>query len=961
MAPSPTQMIRYWKPWRIAGSCIWLLTLILTACLQGQGAVIPVLVLLVAGIPLFLDKLALHAGIAVVLLTSVVSLYQPPALWDVISDLDNRVRDSFFKLRGPLAPSKDVIVVDIDRKSVEAIGQWPWPRTEVANAIRNMMADGAKVIGFDIVFAEPDRLSIKDWLARIETMGGQVTLPQEGSQRYLSGSAVKNIILKDWQRTLKRRDPSFDFDNSDSETVARYLDYQKERWEERQEVFARRAERAGISYEPLPFPKLDDPLGHMAEGSRELFYLGFQGSRQDMLRQGANLVLDNDEELGKAFALGPVVAGGLFITETSAGSRIAAYRRRESNEETAGMVVSAAFNDGIDEHFPYLREALEQVNNVGSVQALAHHQGMFNVVPDRSGAVRQYSMLMKAPVFLSTLVPKQGTEELSGLAVLDPNNYENKIVSHTYTYPSLALEMLRAANGYDAVTPVKHGRQRGLELSRNRGFSYDGANTTASTDPCFIPLDKKGEMRINFLGYGGPWQPESQHGPEHFFDYVSLSDVLFHRFDPGTFHDKYVLVGSSDPTLSDHVGSPYRAAFPGLEVHATVLDNLLKERSIRDLGGFSRAFTFLLILLGGALLAILVAYAAPLLGVVATFAFLIGLPTLSFLAFSRYGLAIDFVYPWLSGAFLTAVGMMTNFFVEGRDRRFVATQFAKMVSPDILSRLQQDPQGISFKGQRCDVTVMFIDLEGFTTMSEKLEATRLVELINAYLNPVSELIMRNHGFIDKFIGDAVMACWGVPYPDQQHAIQACRTALDQQDLIRKLSPDFEKTYGVELHCRTGIASGEVCAAFMGSDDRKSYTVVGDAVNLSARIEPACKDYGVKILVAEDSYQVAKDEFEFRKLDFLVVKGKSIPVAIYELVGHKGSLSPQEKLDIVHYEEALHLHQERQWKEALDKLEELLTSDPDNVAASSLKQRIHEYQVTPPPEAWQGEFIRSRKD
>jgi len=990
---------RYWSQWRMLAVIVWLSLLFLIPFFlekfhliqEGMGFV-SFFSLLVMGVGIFLDKLSVRIGIAVVIILAMGSIYRPESLSEVIDDLDFQAQDVFFQIRGPKKPSGQVVIVDIDNKSLEAFGQWPWPRAEIAQVIRTLKEDGARVIGFDIVFAEPDRLSLKDWVSRLRNMGigvrsphnaGESTLSEEFKGFNLSSSMVKQIVLKDWEKRLTRMDstfyvePGIPDDLYEQRIISGYQSFAKMLWEEEENTNVLRAARAGLVYRPRPYLESQRPLLEMTRASREMFYLTHRLGNRSFLADGGRVIVDNDYELGMAIRDTKAVAGGLFIIENSAGARLSSFRKSEALRETQGMVVSAGIV-GANEVFPGMRKALQQVVNVPAIQSMCYHQGTFNITPDQSGTARYYTMLMDAPIFQESLVLKPGKESLDGEALLDPNNYEVKIISHTITYPSIALEMIRAANGYDEVVPGFLNRKRGLFLRRIQGFHYGNApdlnlgagkrvqyyskDIFANILPQerFIPLDFRGDFLINYLGYGGRWQPEYQYGPEYYIPYFSLADVVKKTFTSGSFKDKYVLIGSSDPTLSDLIGSPFRPAFPGMEVHATVLDNLIKGDYLVEYEHWEVLFTFFGILLGGAALVVLIAYARMWVAMLATLVVLVGLPIFSYFALSQGHTAIHFVYPWNCMVLLSAVTVLVNFFVEGRDRRFVVAQFSKMVSPQVLQKLRDDPKSVALGGQRSVVSVLFSDIKGFTTISEALDPKKLVELLNDYFTPMTDIILSHDGFIDKFIGDAIMGCWGVPLADKDHAIKACRAACEQQRVLVGVAKSIKQHYDVDISVRIGIASGEVSAAMMGSESRKSFTVMGDIVNLGARLEPACGDYGVKILMSESTYEFVKDDFETRCVDKLVVKGKTVPAPIYELLGEKGMVSA-ELLEVVrHYTKALELHWDRQWQAALDALEEAKAVIADDHPSEVLAQRIRSYMETPPPPQWNGAYVKTTK-
>jgi adenylate cyclase len=221
--------------------------------------------------------------------------------------------------------------------------------------------------------------------------------------------------------------------------------------------------------------------------------------------------------------------------------------------------------------------------------------------------------------------------------------------------------------------------------------------------------------------------------------------------------------------------------------------------------------------------------------------------------------------------------------------------------------------------------------------------------------------MSSEGYVAKYEGDAIMAEWGVPYPNPDHAKLACWAALDQQQLLAELRPKFQEEFGIDVHVRMGLNSGTVSAGNMGAANRFSYTVMGDAVNQAARFEPANKDYDTLIMMGETTYQLAKDHVEARLLDKLIVKGKTVPIQIYELVAKKGEISEDKRRVLELYDKALIGHWERDWEGALALLNEALEIIPDDGPSKALIERVESYQESPPPDSWQGEFVRASKD
>lgn len=315
-------------------------------------------------------------------------------------------------------------------------------------------------------------------------------------------------------------------------------------------------------------------------------------------------------------------------------------------------------------------------------------------------------------------------------------------------------------------------------------------------------------------------------------------------------------------------------------------------------------------------------------------------------------LSIMVIYPVLT---------MIRYWQEELQKRHVRDMFGTMVSRDVLSFLESNPESFSLSGQKREATMFFSDVAGFTTISESLAPERLSELLNRYLSPMTEIIMAHKGYVDKYEGDAIMAEWGVPFPMKDHAVQACFAALEQQAALDEIRPLLEEEFGHALYVRMGLNSGIVTAGNMGSNRQFQYTVMGDAVNQAARYEPANKEYGTRIMMGESTYLMAKHAVEARLLDKIVVKGKTEPIRVYELLAKKGELSEDKTRVVALYEEALQLHWQRNWDAAICALDQALALDPADQPCSRIRARLEHYRADPPPDGWMGEYVRMTKD
>jgi len=254
------------------------------------------------------------------------------------------------------------------------------------------------------------------------------------------------------------------------------------------------------------------------------------------------------------------------------------------------------------------------------------------------------------------------------------------------------------------------------------------------------------------------------------------------------------------------------------------------------------------------------------------------------------------------------------------------------------------------------VTILFADIRGFTSYSERNDPEQVVETINRYYEHITRIIRENEGIVDKYEGDAIMAFWGAPLPQADHARRACLAALDCQVELEKLREEFQQQGRPALFARIGLNSGEMIVGNMGSRERFDYTVLGDEVNLGSRLEGANKQYGTNIMVSERTYRLAEDDVDVRELDLIRVKGKDRPVKVYELSGRKNQLSPDRLKEKDLFERGLLAYRAARWKEAMTYFERLPEDPPSQVFLS----RCRAYEQTPPSDEWDGVFVMMTK-
>jgi class 3 adenylate cyclase len=303
---------------------------------------------------------------------------------------------------------------------------------------------------------------------------------------------------------------------------------------------------------------------------------------------------------------------------------------------------------------------------------------------------------------------------------------------------------------------------------------------------------------------------------------------------------------------------------------------------------------------------------------------------------------------------------------ELRLKERIKATFGKYVDPRIVEDLLKQPEAVSMTGERRVVTVFFSDIEGFTSIGESLTPSALVAVINKYFTVMSEPIIRNGGIIDKFIGDGIMAFWAPPFvPAQEHATRACLAALEQLDVLAEFQKTIPDLVGVrsvvpQVRFRIGLATGDVVIGNIGSENFKGYTVMGDTVNLSSRLESGGKQYGVRILISEQTYQMASDAIEVRELDSIRVTGKTVPARVYELLARRGGLDPTRTSLRDRYQEGLAHYRAQQWEAAERAFAQCLAIDSADVPSRLFAERVAQFRLSAPPQPWDGVWSLKHK-
>ncbi|HME12001.1 MAG TPA: adenylate/guanylate cyclase domain-containing protein [Candidatus Acidoferrum sp.] len=452
------------------------------------------------------------------------------------------------------------------------------------------------------------------------------------------------------------------------------------------------------------------------------------------------------------------------------------------------------------------------------------------------------------------------------------------------------------------------------------------------------------------------------HGPAYTYPHYSMADVVQGKLPAEKFHGKIVLVGATATGIGDVRSTPYSdTAYPGVEIHANVIDNLLHGNFLKR-GAKQQLLDAIMILCLGLPLGIFLALAPP------RFMWL-GLGVLAPLLWIDYR---AFLFGWWLNFSIPAMTITSNVLlvslyralVEEKEKRKVRSAFGQYLSPEVIRRLLLNPQLV--EPRKTEISVMFSDIRGFTTISEQLDAQELALFLNEYLSDMTGIVFKYAGTLDKYIGDAVMAFWGAPFEVEAHAVKACESALEMMTRVREMQQKWEAQGRPHLDIGIGINTGNASVGNMGSVLRYGYTALGDTVNLSSRLEGLNKDYGTHIIINETTYAaIAHANYLIRELDLIRVKGKKLPVTIYELIGRQGEVSDygspedtQKRLE--QFRQARELYTQRQWEQAQRSFETILATWDTDGPSRTYWKRCQEYLFDEPPSGWDGVFTMTHK-
>ncbi len=607
---------------------------------------------------------------------------------------------------------------------------------------------------------------------------------------------------------------------------------------------------------------------------------------------------DHDALFAQSLA-GRAAVLGYYLTSDRAGHRSGVLPAPVFDAAALqGKPVRFTQFDGYSANLPVFAEA-------------APGAGFFNNVPDADGVVRSLPLI----------------------AELDGRHYE-----------SLALAMFRRFTGEPAVAlrfPSASWLPAGYGAVESVVLMQDGATVS-------IPVDSLVRVRVPYRGRGGP-----QGGS---FGYVSAADVLGGRLPAGRLAGKLVLVGSTAPGLYDQRSSPVGEVFPGVEVHANLLSGLLDGRLAVEPDWAAGAEIAQLLVLAALMTALLGRQGAVRAVIATPLALVAAVVALNLWLYAAHGLALPLASALLLITIAYAGGTVGAYIVVGRSRRSLARLFGTYVPPELVEEMARDPARYDMRAENRVLTVMFCDMRNFTRVSELLSPEDVRALVNRFFSTMTAAIRSHRGTLDKYIGDAIMAFWGAPVDDAAHAANAVHAAMEMAAQLRALNAELGERGLPQIGLGIGLNTGLVCVGDMGSDIRRSYTVMGDSVNLASRIEALTRHYGVDVLAGEATRAATGDAVAWVEVDRVRVKGKQQAVTLFTPVSEAVRKAPRFEEETRLWQLALESVRRQHWDSAQSGLESLQNRFADSSFTGlydQLRARVARYRSAPPPPDWDG--------
>jgi adenylate cyclase len=559
--------------------------------------------------------------------------------------------------------------------------------------------------------------------------------------------------------------------------------------------------------------------------------------------------------------------------------------------------VAVKFESKKAQEFPIERAFMPQAV-IGVLAGAARYSGYFNMFPDKDGSVRWVPLVLQC---------------------------------REYHYAPLSVQAVRAYTGRMPKVVVAEYGVHQIEIGKESP----------------VPTNEQGLFLVNYRGPGGT------------FPHISITDILHQRVPPETFRDKIVIVGATATGIYDMRVTPFDNTFPGPEIHANIIDNILHQDFL-ERPEYARIFDLAAILLVGLVPGMLLPRLRPLPGTGFVLGLLVSYILLCHYLFVHRGDWLNIVYPATVLILIYVSLTAYKYLTEERKKKFIKDAFSTYLAPTVVEQLIKDPEKLVLGGEDRVITAFFSDVQGFTAVSEALTAEEVVELLNEFLTEMTDIILGYEGTIDKFEGDAIIAFFGAPAILPDHATRACKACVDMQERLAELRTKWLAENRPALKMRIGMNTGSAVVGNMGSRNKMDYTMMGDTVNTAARLEGVNKVYGTYTMISDATYTLARNDIFVRELDSVTVVGKEAPVGVYELLGYPGKIDDVRTSVAEWYARGLAAYRNRDWSEAMSHFSSALSADPQDGPSQTMLRRCRGFESSPPGEDWNGAFTMETK-
>lgn len=866
-------------------------------------------------------------------------------LFSFLEFLDLKVSDLRFRDRGPADISPHVALLTIDDRSLEEVGRWPWSREKVAHIVDEMAKYQASALGFDIVFSEPQTDSSLKTIAEIESAGIILPAALASKIEQIKKRGHPDEKLAESIAAHKDRVVLGIFNEEEIPLGPPYQDYC------RNEAFRRNNAEKFVKIKNLSFVVNDESDPFVDFDFASIFDPFFEQlemlNTENLLKRsflGKSIVELNEMEIRRL---------NFEVQQANMAYCDLWLTNEDPNVDYFSNALAPLFSEmklfaGVppQDYIPHFKSLIlplpvEQKTrwtiNTDQLQEASDYTAVFNAKQDSDGTIRRYPLFYR-------------TGNRFGLSYI----------------PSLALQTFLVATKTRAEIEINVDPKNPQQKKIKR---FEIVNDADPSKNFQIPVDEQGMMKIN---YAGPRNSYPFLSAKELFNGRETAAITQYVFDSELqlwgfkttevqksdfIKDRAFIFGATASGIYDLRVTPIDPNFPGPEIHLNALANLFERNFIKK--WVSEELWMPWIVLAVGLFATwFISYFSAIPGFLFTGAAFAALFYVDQLFFKQ-GSYFSSILIGLLIALLYVVLFFYKYLTEERKKKMLKTTFSKYVSPAIVDEILKSPDNIELGGIKKNMSVFFSDVRGFTTISEKLEPQALSDVLNKYLTPMTEIVFKNRGTLDKYMGDAIMAFFGAPIHFPDHADAACLCALDSLKKLSEIQKEFEKEGLPHIDIGIGINTSDMSVGNMGSDTVRSYTVMGDAVNLGSRLEGITKEYGVRIVISEFTKKQLTRNFITRELDWVKVKGKTKPVVIHELLG-VDRVEDQISSLLAAYNEAYEHYRAQNFSAALEGFKKALLIVPQDGPSQVFLERCEYFMNNPPPSDWDGVYTMNTK-